>query len=48
VTSVVTDELTPALVERAARRAASLAETEALEQAADALAGRSSCCRPAG
>lgn len=39
VTSVVTDELTPSGIERAARRAAPMADTDALDDAAEALRG---------
>jgi ATP-dependent DNA helicase DinG len=39
VTSVITDELTPTMIERTARRATKLADTDALEGAAEALRG---------
>ncbi len=46
VTSVVTGELTPSGIERAARRASSMAETDALDDAAEALRGVSELLPP--
>ncbi len=47
VTSVVTDELTATMVERAARRATSMAEVDDLEAAAQALRGALEVLAPA-
>ena len=47
VTSVVTDELTATMLERAARRAASMAEVDDLEAAAQALRGALELLPPA-